>query len=117
MRFVSMTAGLTALLALSAAVPASADRLIGELRWDAERHTLTDCVTGKVYWVRALAANPQLELSEAVRERSQGLAPAGRLLADLEGSVARAPSKGPPYPIDFVLTVSRVHSVLVGQCE
>lgn len=88
----------------------------GELIWTNEKQTVTECKTGRVYWVRVLAANPHFLFSKKVEElTSKG---AKNLVAEFRGDVSPGvPSVGPRYPVDGTLNVRQVISVEKGNCE
>jgi hypothetical protein len=58
-------------LMVHAAAQASQDTFVrGELVWTNEKQTVTECKTGRVYWVRILASNPYFLFSKKVEERT-----------------------------------------------
>jgi hypothetical protein len=99
-------------------VTAYADEMIkvrGALQWTKERQTITDCVSGRVYWVRVLASNPNFLLSQKVDELRLINE---NIIAELGGEVTvGAPSNGPKYHVDGTLNVSQIISVENGVCK
>lgn len=88
----------------------------GALIWTNEKQTVTECKTGRVYWVRVLASNPHFLLSKKV----EGLTSKGakKILAEFRGEISsRVSSVGPRYPVDGTLNVLQVISVEKGSCE
>lgn len=87
----------------------------GALVWAADKQTLTECNSGRVYWVRVLAANPHFHLSKKVEKlNSTGT---GIIVAEFRGEVTTGkPSFGPSYPVDGTLNVDQVISVEKGSC-
>lgn len=99
------------------AAQASQDTFVrGELIWTNEKQTITECKTGRVYWVRVLASNPHFLFSKKVEElTSKG---AKSITAEFRGKLNQGKtSTGPRYPIDGTLNVHQVVSVENGACE
>ena len=88
----------------------------GELTWNAERQTIKDCKSGRVYWVRVLASNPHAHLSKIVEELSKKTGQ--DIVAEMSGElILGQPSFGPGYPVDGELKVHRVVLVGPGICD
>jgi hypothetical protein len=88
----------------------------GALVWTDEKQTITDCTSGRVYWVRVLASNPHFLLTKRVDElASKG---AENIVAEFHGEVnTGVPSVGPGYFVDGTLSVHQILSVAPGRCE
>lgn len=96
---------------------ASQETLVrGNLIWTDNKQTVTECGTGRVYWVRVLASNPHVLFTRKVDElASKGVK---NIIAEFRGEISTGmPSLGPPYPVDGTLTVHRVISIESGNCE
>jgi hypothetical protein len=106
------------LLFLLIGVTAHADEMVkirGSLQWSNERQTLTDCVTGQVYWVRVLASNPNYLLSKKVEELELV---SKNIIAEFKGEVTTGSiSNGPKYHVDGTLNVSQIISMENGVCK
>lgn len=91
-------------------------RIRGSLIWTHEQQTITECGTGRVYWVRVLASNPHFALTKRVEELvSKG---ERALIAEFRVDVQTGrPSLGPSYPVDGTLNVRDIVSVEKGVCE
>jgi hypothetical protein len=99
------------------AAPADQDAYVrGALIWRDDKQAITECKTGRVYWVRVLASNPHFLLSQRIKElTSEG---AESIIAELRGEMsAGAPSLGPGYAVDGTLKMNQVISVERGSCE
>ena len=96
---------------------AGQDTLVhGELIWTAEQQTITDCESGKVYWVRVLVSNHHFRLSQQFYELAQK--GKGEIIVEFQGTVKRGtPSLGPTYPVDGTLIVDQTISIEQGSCE
>lgn len=87
----------------------------GEVVWTNEKETVTECKTGRVYWVRILASNPYFLFSKKVEELT---AKGKNIIAEFRGELSQGKtSTGPRYPIDGTLNVYQVVSVENGHCE
>ena len=87
----------------------------GTVIWTNERQTVTECKTGRVYWLRILASNPHFLFSKKVEELSSRDA---KVLAEFRGEISPGvPSLGPLYHVDGTLNVHQVISVQQGNCE
>jgi hypothetical protein len=87
----------------------------GSLTWTNERQTVTDCESGRVYWVRVLASNPHFLLTKRV----EALVSKGErnIIAEFRGDVQPGrPSFGPLYPVDGTLNVRDIVSIEKGTC-
>ncbi len=103
-------------LAVHAAQAGQDTYVRGELIWTNEKQTVTECKTGRVYWVRVLASNPHFIFSKKVEElTSRGTK---NILAEFRGEInSGVPSVGPRYPVDGTLNVHQIMSVEKGSCE
>lgn len=103
-------------LASSIAQAGQSVQIQGALIWTDEKQTITDCKSGRVYWVRILASNPNFLLTKKVEElTSKG---AENIVAEFRGEVKTGIlSAGPRYPIDGTLNVHQIISVARGSCE
>ncbi len=103
-------------LASSIAQAGPRDQIQGALIWADEKQTITDCKSGRVYWVRVLASNPNFLLTQKVEElASRG---AENIVAEFRGEVKTGmPSAGPRDPVDGTLNVHQIISVARGSCE
>ena len=88
----------------------------GVLVWTAEKQVVTECKSGRVYWVRVLVSNPHFLLTEKVDElTSKGH---GNIIAEFRGEMKMGiPSVGPKYPVDGTLNVYQIISVAQGSCD
>jgi hypothetical protein len=87
----------------------------GAVIWTNERQTVTECKTGRVYWLRILASNPHVIFSKKVEELSSKDA---KITAVFQGEISPGvPSLGPLYPVDGTLNVYQVISIQQGTCE
>jgi len=99
------------------AAQASQDTFVrGELVWMNEKKTVTECKTGRVYWIRVLASNPHFLFSRKVEElTSKG---AKNIIAEFRGELSQGKtSTGARYPVDGTLNVHQIVSVENGNCE
>jgi hypothetical protein len=87
----------------------------GAVIWTDDEQTVTDCKTGRVYWIRVLASNPYFLFSRKVDElNSKGVE---NIIAAFEGEISVGmPSRGPQYPVDGTLIVHNIISVEKGSC-
>lgn len=91
-------------------------KIRGVLQWSKERQTITECKSGRIYWVRVLASNPHFLLTKKVEEiSSKGEA---KIIAEFSGEIQNVkPSSGPDYSVDGTLVVNKVFSVKLGDCN
>jgi hypothetical protein len=97
-------------------VHADQDKYIrGAVIWTDEKQTVTECITGRVYWIQILASNPHFLFSKKIeKHKSKGYT----IIAEFRGEVTGGiPSLGPQYPVDGTLSVHQVVSVQLGTCE
>ena len=88
----------------------------GAVIWTNEKQTVTDCKTGRVYWIRVLATNPHVLFSQKVDELNSNSAQ--NIIAEFEGEISLGmPSLGPQYPVDGILNVHKIISVEKGSCK
>jgi hypothetical protein len=88
----------------------------GAVIWTNEKQTVTECKTGRVYWIRVLASNPHFLFSKKVDELNS--AGAENIIAEFRGEISLGmPSLGPRYPVDGTLNVHKIISVESGRCE
>jgi len=91
-------------------------RIRGVLVWTPDKQTITECKSGRIYWVRVLASNPHFLLGKKVDE----LNPKGTetIFAELSGEVEMGKSSlGPTYPVDGMIRVHQIISVTKGSCQ
>lgn len=88
----------------------------GAVIWTNEKQTVTECGTGRIYWLRVLASNPHFLFTKNVDElRSAG---AEMIIAEFRGEISLGmPSLGPQYPVDGTLNVHTIISVEKARCE
>ncbi len=87
----------------------------GAVIWTNEKQTVTECKTGRVYWLRILASNPHFLFSKKVEKMGSKDA---NIIAEFRGEISSGvPSLGPLYPVDGTLNVHQVISVQQGNCE
>lgn len=99
------------------AVQADQDTYVrGTVIWSIDKQTVTECKTGRVYWIRVLASNPHFLFSKQVDELySSG---AENIIAEFRGEISTGiPSTGPRYHVDGTLNVHRIISVENGSCD
>ena len=88
----------------------------GVLVWTKEKQTMTDCKSGRVYWVRVLASNPYFLLTKKVEELT--LKSTENIVSEFRGEINLGiPSSGPRYPVDGTLNVHQIISVTHGSCD
>lgn len=88
----------------------------GTLVWTNEKQTVTECKSGRIYWVRVLASNPYHLLTKKVEKlTSKG---AESIASEFRGEVTMGkPSSGPRYPVDGTLNVHQIISIARGSCD